>query len=534
MAHAILLLCSVIATDAASSTVSKWEVFEDSFRSSRGYDNPPQEVRLWVAFISPTGRTNRVHGFWDGGSTWRVRFRPDELGRWTYATECSDPRNQGLNKQKGEFVCTVQSLRTQLHRHGSLDVANGGATFQHADGTPFFWLSDNVAVGALQSSLKDWRVYAETRSSQGFNVAFWRASPGTDGRDRAVFEGTNSIEFNRGLLKTLDEKIVTLNQSDMVSAITPLWEIGVAEIDLLPEDQAIVLWRQLVARWDAFDVAWVIAFEPDTDGRRAARWRRIGRSVFDQVIHSPVILFCGSSQWALKGFAQESWVDALAFQSGNDISQEASLWLATGPASMLWQQEPIRPVLNLLPAMEAGVTTDHQVITSSEATEALARSLFVAPPAGLCYQCRAISDWDQTVDTNTLATAGSEMTEWQKSLLLPGAKRAAQIRGLLEANQFARMSPSASILLSPASSDIDQSPMTALVIPSRDHALIYVPHNQTARIAPHALRGPVQGSFFSLLTGETLVAEIQATDEFTGYSVPGPGDWLLRLAPANN
>lgn len=526
-----LLLFLGQASEVVARSVSKGEVFEADFRSSRTYDNAVQEARLTVQFVSPSGRTNRVHGFWNGGSRWAVRFSPDELGRWTYTTECSDTRNNGLQGQRGKFLCTVQSLRNELYQYGKIQVPKGYSTFRHNDGSAFFWAADGVWAGAQQSSRKAWSEYVEARSKQGFNVALWRAAPGTDDHRRQAFKGTNSFKLNIGYLKRLDEKTAWLNEFGMVSAIAPLWEIGQNDDALLPEDQVIALLRQMVARWDAYHVAWIIAFEADPDGRRAARWRRIGRSVFDRVEHSPVILFCGSTHWALEEFSGESWVDAVAYQSGNDVSEGANLWLAKGPANQLWMHEPARPVLNLLAATEAGVSQDGTRVGTRQAVEAMARSLFVAPPAGVCYQSRATAEWDQTVDTNTVAITGEEMTEWQKSLHLPGATRVGQIRQFLSQNEGQSFHPSTSVLLTAPTDKPPARPLSALVTAQRDRALIFLPENETASIPSRALQAGVSGTFFSLKTGQQSPAEGQPAEGSTQFAAPGPGDWLLLLAP---
>src|SRR5262245_32843305 len=79
------------ATESAKVSVApKWTRFEQSFKSSVPYSNPVQQASLQVTFTSPSGKTNNVYGFWDGGKTWKVRFSPDEVGRWSFQTSCSD------------------------------------------------------------------------------------------------------------------------------------------------------------------------------------------------------------------------------------------------------------------------------------------------------------------------------------------------------------------------------------------------------------------------------------------------------------
>src|ERR1044071_3785449 len=81
---------------AKESIATKWGRFEQSFKSAVKYENPFQQCALKVAFVSPSGQTNLVDGFWDGGKTWRVRFSPGQPGHWTYRTWCSDPANRDL------------------------------------------------------------------------------------------------------------------------------------------------------------------------------------------------------------------------------------------------------------------------------------------------------------------------------------------------------------------------------------------------------------------------------------------------------
>src|ERR1700721_3073555 len=50
----------------------KYGIFETSFKSSIAYTNPLEDAALNVVFTSPAGDMSLVHGFWDGGKTWRV------------------------------------------------------------------------------------------------------------------------------------------------------------------------------------------------------------------------------------------------------------------------------------------------------------------------------------------------------------------------------------------------------------------------------------------------------------------------------
>ena len=69
--------------DALHSIIKIHELleYELQFSSSTNYENPIQDVRSFeVTFTSPSGNKKTINGFWDGGTTWKARFMPDETG----------------------------------------------------------------------------------------------------------------------------------------------------------------------------------------------------------------------------------------------------------------------------------------------------------------------------------------------------------------------------------------------------------------------------------------------------------------------
>ncbi len=175
--------CPTALAAAKMPVIAKWGRFEQSFKSSVLYSNAVQDASLRVVFTSPLGETNEVDGFWDGGRTWRVRFSPDQPGRWKFQTTCSDTSNDGLHNEFGEFICTAAIGQNRFAQHGPVRVALDRRHLEHADGTPFFWLADTVWNGARVAELKDWQFYALTRAYQRFTVAQWAAAPGDDAEE---------------------------------------------------------------------------------------------------------------------------------------------------------------------------------------------------------------------------------------------------------------------------------------------------------------------------------------------------------------
>ncbi len=124
---AILLNATCIISSCQSTeiqVVEKWEVFELSLQGPAD-GNPYMDNTIDATFTNGS-QTFKVPGFYDGNGVYKVRFSPDELGKWTYMTESNV---EELSHQSGFFQCVEPS---------------GGQSWPHqnylefADGTPFY------------------------------------------------------------------------------------------------------------------------------------------------------------------------------------------------------------------------------------------------------------------------------------------------------------------------------------------------------------------------------------------------------------
>ena len=106
---------------ANPATLPRRTVGEWTLRSARAYAEPFTDVAVEAVFISPSGRVVAIPAFHDGadgeGQVWRVRFNPDEVGRWTYRTTPT-PHDDGLATE------------------GSVEVTDGGAVRGFLRATP--------------------------------------------------------------------------------------------------------------------------------------------------------------------------------------------------------------------------------------------------------------------------------------------------------------------------------------------------------------------------------------------------------------
>ena len=140
--NAMLGLWILFPTAARGAEIPRqWEVFETSFASARVYSNAFTEVEVDVVFKQGE-RQWKVPAFWSGGNKWTVRFAPPTQGEYTYRIECTDQANPGLNGKEQTLTVGAYKGDNRLLKHGFLRVSPDNRHFEHADGTPFFWLGD--------------------------------------------------------------------------------------------------------------------------------------------------------------------------------------------------------------------------------------------------------------------------------------------------------------------------------------------------------------------------------------------------------
>ena len=522
-AATIALLCHPIAARAEKIfSVSKWQRAEITLKSSVNYTNALQEAEVRVLFVSPLGETNRVYGFWDGGKTWRVRFKPTFPGRWKYYTMCSDTANRGLNGQSGEFDCTAPKSDSRFAKHGPLQVARDQQHLEHADHTPFLWLGETAWLAAAKSTTADWDHYIQTRASQKFNVTTWRLQTDKQDAKAATFKGRERVSVNLDFVKQLDAKIETANRAGLLNAIAPLWEIGDASDATLPEDQAIALMRYAVARWGADDVAWVVAFECDSTGTQAGRWQRIGRAVFNAVSHAPVILLPGESLWALDGFRQERWANIFGIQTTTATDETSLAWLLNGPIAAERSKTPMRPIITINPPLEGTTSSANSRHVSADLSRRLMWwSLLLNTPAGVSYASKDVAEW------NVIPRADETSQPWRQALTLSGATAITAMSDCFVGKDFWRLEPSARSLTSQPGVNSPSSHVAAAKTEIRDMAVIYSPQERIVTIASETIPANGKSTWFNPRTGETRPANSQPSAAQLKFDTPAAGDWLL-------
>jgi hypothetical protein len=535
-------LAAILALPAGAATVARHSRFEKTFESAADYANPVQEAALTVTFSGPGGLTLKAPGFWDGGKTWRVRFSPPAEGQWNYLTACSDAANAGLHQQRGTFTAGPPAGQGRFDRHGPVRVAHDGRSLEHADGAPFFWLADTGWNAALLATDDEWAAYVKERARQKFTaIQFvttqWRASPDGDAHKQPAFTGKEKISVHPAFFQRLDARVDALHQAGLVASPVQLWAIGGGSGPqnpgyFLPEDQAILLARYMAARWGDRAVVWMLGGDGDYRGDKAARWQRIGRAVFGDIAHGPVVMHPQGMQWLWKEFIEEKWVGFIGYQSGHGDDDKTLRWIFEGPATEDWMKLPHKPFINLEPPYENHLGYQSKKPHTPESVRrAMYWSLLSHPTAGVTYGGHGVWGWDDGTKAPTDHAGTGVPLPWSKALKMPAAEQMAHLSDIFTGIDFHRLRPAPSIIVNNPGKDAPARHVAAAKSDQRDLCVIYVPEDRTVEVKLDGMPASPNITWVSPRTGERHPAVGVVTASTCQFPTPAEGDWVLLMTP---
>lgn len=331
------------------------DVLELGFEAKTEHGNPFVDVVFDCKFTAPSGKEWVAPGFYDGQGTWKVRFSPNEGGRWTYET-VTNVEDSGL-RAKGEFDISEPDKPVR----GFLKTCPGKYWgLEYESGEPCFILGDTMynLFGVAHCGL-DYEGVLKRRAQQGFNLIRVRlqVSPYhppegyNDWQTRSTWPWQGSPQkpkfdgFNLEYFRTVD-KVVRL-ASDLgigFEMIMEAWgfEYPFNQRDVfLPEYEELWM-RYLVARYDAFTSVYIwtlmneYEYYPDGDwryNRAADLWAiRTARFVKSIAPHGhPVAVHNGPRQppFAERFSTAPDAIDLIMYQAWGTTGEKDS-WLAAG------------------------------------------------------------------------------------------------------------------------------------------------------------------------------------------------------------
>lgn len=543
IAIASIIFASGCKTNEQTTIVPKWDCFEAVLKSSVKYTNPVQQATLTATFVSPLGESFTVYGFWDGDNVWKIRFMPDLAGKWSFTTKCSDISNYGLHNKSGSFICTAPVKKDRFSIHGPVKLSPDRRYLQHADGTPFFWLADTAWNGPLMSTDDEWKFYLQTRAQQKFTAVQWvttqwRAAPDGDINGQLAYTGREKIEINPDFFKRLDKKVEQMNRAGLLSVPVLLWAIqGGSQPEInpgvsLPEDQAIILARYMVARWQGYHTVWILNGDGDYRGEKAEKWKRIGRAVFEGIHHSPVTQHPGGRMWILNEFINEKWYDICGYQSGHNERDDNLRWIFAGPPSTDWKKEPPRPFISLEAPYENHFGADKKPMDAFVVRRAHYWSLLNAPTAGITYGGHGVWGWDDGTRPPVDHPYTGIPLQWKKALFMPAAEQMKYLYDFFTSIDFWRLRPAPEILAKQPGTIQPRRFVSAARSEEKDLLVVYVPEESVIELKIEAFTQAPKSpdvTWFNPRNGKKIPAVVVVGEKTCQLPVPEKGDWLLLI-----
>jgi len=251
-----------LAQHQQRNATERWAVHELVFDGPRT-GNPFDDVTLAASFEAG-GQEIRVAGFYDGGGTYRIRFSPPEIGRWTWRTHSNAP---AMDSQTGSF----ESIAPAPGNRGPVRVTPDGFHFAHADGTPFRQIGTTAYSWALQSDAKCAQTLATLREGP-FNKIRMLIFPNVESvaTNPFVRTGTGPRDWDPARIdpdyfRRFEDRIIRLGQlgieADVILYHPYDEKRGYSDMARADDERFI---RYVAARFGAFrNVWWSMANEYD-------------------------------------------------------------------------------------------------------------------------------------------------------------------------------------------------------------------------------------------------------------------------------
>lgn len=365
-----LIMCTALAVCSAQTTLHTWEVSELDLTARAETENPYVDALpadgpglVDVTFTGRTGAANgkivTVHGFWDGGRNWKVRFAPSAAGEWTYRGVSRDP---GLNAMQGTLtsiewteaeLCENPARRGFVRVHGAGDRA--GRHFEYADGTPFLWIGDTWWNWAKREiSFESFKKLADDRAAKGFTVGQLFFAGRGWGRSASMLDRTfdrPDIEH----IRHVENYIRYANSIGLTVWVHGWWNSPY--MDKTVGAEKIRRWcRYTVHRLGAYNVVWVLSGEYNMNnyGNLGLQfWKDLGAMIdaedpYDRIIgaHPTPPAWEGGDeapQWSTaEALHDEPWLDYNQSQVGHGRWRNDMIPLVVAEA---YARKPAKPIV---------------------------------------------------------------------------------------------------------------------------------------------------------------------------------------------
>ena len=498
-------------------------VTEISLKAAKSCANPFAGLTLDVEFTDPGGVTKTVPAFWGGGDQWKVRYASPAVGTHHYRTQCSDADDAGLHGVEGQLEVAPYTGDNPLYEHGPLQIAPDCRHFEHADGTPFFWLGDTWWKCLCKRMTWDgFQELATDRKKKGFSVVQIVCGPYPDeGPFEPRWENEGGMPYETRDFTVLnpeywdyaDRRLMHLVDAELVPAIVGAW--GRHDCDAMSDvgvDGLKRHWRYLVARYGAYPVFWIIGGESG-----GPEWTEVARYVQGiNPYRRPATIH--PIDWGRERLTDETVITFDMLQTGHGGWGFAETVVPKLKAAC--DRQPAMPVVigehSYEQHMQAGFADVQRYVFWASA---------LSGSAGLTYGAAGV--WHAGVDGDPGLARVFDQTTWKEGMQFAGSTQVGHGKKLLEQYAWWRFEPH------PEWADEGSF---AAGIPGKVR-FIYTPNRGRYKWDGLLVKGlepeiPYSAFYFDPVRGtrdDLGILANEAGGDFEAPPVPSPQDWVLVL-----
>ena len=436
------------------AVISPWRTVELAFHSKTQYKNPYVDIDLSVSFTSNQGDSLIRLAFWDGGSTWKVRFASPKPGvKWTWESISNNTRDSGLHGRSGS-IRVGQLLNHE--EHGLLKMSRQGRNAVFHDGTPFFMVSGTAWAMPFRATLEQVEHYAKTRHDQGYNSTLLMSlqpdikAEGPEGRNlvnafERTFEDLHQGHINQlkpGYFQYLDSIVDILHENEIVPIFQPVfhgygWK-GLTTLGTKIEAEEYVRYcKYLLARYGSRPAIWLLSADNNgqdagvkESGEMLEKWDCDGQPT--GIHYNPFGIY--EPEWAKdypdtkcmhydSSYQSADWLDFQWTQTGHKGLHDFS------KVARMWKYKPAKGIANAEPTYE-GMYNGTAGLDLWQMEEAWG-NLMHGGTMGVFYGAAGLFQWKITPDEEGWQEWLNNDLSWEQALDLSGARYVGNVGKIL-------------------------------------------------------------------------------------------------------
>jgi len=426
-----------------------WQETELFLTSTIAYSNPYIEVEVWADFTHEDGQVLRRPAFWDGHSTWRLRFAPTREGKWTWKSY-ANVDDIGFSQTGVLYAQQDKQTNHSFFQHGFWQMSPGARNLVHADSKAALLVADTAWALPWRCTLEQCDIYASDRQKKGFNAVLLMTvqpdmnavGPRSRSEDLGFEVGFEDLptghinNINISYFQYMDKLINTLVSHELVPVYQPLfhgygWKGLKVLGPVVPADEYARFCRYLIARYGARPAIYLIGadgngYHPQIGiaGQEVEEWDAYGQPTG---IH-----YCPHAD--NKAYQDSNWLDFQWCQTGHNGEHVQERLMD------MWRNEPVKGIANGEPTYE-NIGATGNAAAWWQGHEAWS-NLCAGGTMGVVYGAGSLWQWKlHKNEAGHQDWCVAPSVGWREALEFEGSSYVGLITKLLKDLDFADMQP---------------------------------------------------------------------------------------------